>query len=92
MHVLVAYDINDNARRAKLFKKLKSYLTRVQESVFEGFLPPKQYNSVLRHINATIDHSVDTVRIYSLCKSCAGQTTLLGQSCAVHVPGEPMLF
>ena len=89
--IVLCYDISDNPRRAKLFKALKGFLTPVQESVFEGHLPDRRWNDLLHTVKATIDADYDSVRVYSLCRSCRGQSLLIGISPAVRDPGEPIL-
>lgn len=91
MVLVLCYDVNDDKRRAKLFKRLKGFLTPVQESVFEGFLPANRWNELLRVVNRTIDADFDSVRIYNLCRGCAGTSTLLGCSPRLRDVGEPII-
>lgn len=83
MHLVVCYDIIDDRRRTRLFKRLKSFLVPVQKSVFEGVLPDRRYPALVRTIRSNVDESIDTVRIYHLCKGCGGLTELIGVSVPV---------
>lgn len=89
--LVLVYDVADDRRRATLFKRLKGFLTPVQESVFEGDLPSRRWTELRRTVDRTIDAGEDSVRIYALCRACRGQTTLIGRSPPVPDPGEPIL-
>lgn len=91
MVVVLCYDVSDDGRRAKLFKKLKAYLTPVQESVFEGHLPPSRFGRLVAEVRDTIDPALDSVRVYHLCRGCRGQTLLVGTSPPVREPDAPIL-
>jgi CRISPR-associated protein Cas2 len=67
---VVAYDISDDRRRARLFKTLNRYGTPVQESVFECHLTTNQLIKMRQEIERLIDPGVDQVRYYELCGSC----------------------
>lgn len=68
---VVAYDISDDRRRARLFKTLKRYGTAVQESVFECHLTADQFVRMRRDVEAVINPGLDQVRYYDLCQHCA---------------------
>ena len=78
MFLLVCYDIVDDRRRTRLFKKMKAFLPRVQKSVFEGPLSETRYYSLIDIIKKEIDHSTDTVRIYQLCARCIYTIDVIG--------------
>lgn len=92
MVLVLCYDVVNNRRRARLFKRLKGFLVPVQESVFEGHLPDRRWGELLTMVKDTIDMNVDSVRIYHLPGSSQGLTTLLGRSPPVPNPGEPILI
>ncbi len=91
MVLLLVYDVPDDRRRTRLFKKLRGFLTPVQKSVFEGELPSQRWNDLLHTVNDTINAAEDSVRIYSICRACRGSTTLLGTSPPVRDPKDPIL-
>ena len=92
MHVVVCYDITDDGRRRRLFKRLKRYLKPVQRSVFEGPLPQREHPALRRMIEATIDQAEDTVRIYHLTAASFAQTELLGTSPRVSAAPEVIII
>lgn len=91
MVLILCYDVSNNKRRAKLFKKLKGFLTPVQESVFEGDLPDARWGELLRVVQTAIRADEDTVRIYMICARCRGGAVLLGTAQRLLAPGEPII-
>jgi len=67
---VVAYDITDDRRRTRLHKKLKSFGTPVQYSVFECILSPKNLEKMKRVVKREIKEDEDSVRYYFLCEAC----------------------
>ena len=78
MFLVVCYDIVDDRRRSRLYKKMKDFLPRVQKSVFEGPISETRYFALLDIIKKEIDHQTDTVRIYQLCKKCIYSIEIFG--------------
>ena len=70
MFIVVAYDITDDRRRTRLHKRLKSFGTPVQYSVFECVLNERQLREMKGMVRKTIQSKADFVRYYSLCESC----------------------
>lgn len=65
-YIIVVYDITEEHNH-KVFKVLKKYLFRFQNSVFEGELTPSKYKQLLNELNSIIDtHSDDKILIYKL--------------------------
>jgi len=87
VHLVVCYDVVEDKRRDRLRKHLRGYLRHVQKSVFEGPLHARRYAALLDGILSRIDHGVDTVRVYRLCRGCRVGTDLLGTS--APVPSGP---
>jgi CRISPR-associated protein Cas2 len=67
--VVVAYDIPDDRRRTRVHKKLKSFGTAVQYSVFEAILDHAGLAKMEKMIRTEIKGE-DSVRLYSLCRQC----------------------
>ncbi len=67
---VVAYDIADNARRAKVAKILEGTGVRVNYSVFECFLTPSQYKSLTGKLSGKCHDKHDCIIIYPLCIDC----------------------
>jgi len=78
MHLVVAYDVMDDPRRARLSKFLLGYLDRVQKSVFEGEIEEKRFETMKAGIEKIIDQDEDTVRIYHLCLRCIPAVEVVG--------------
>ena len=69
--IVVAYDITDDRRRARLHKKLKTYGLGVQYSVFECLLVPEQFKAMQKMVRQNLKTKQgDRVRYYQLCESC----------------------
>ena len=69
--IVVAYDISDDKRRARLHRKLKKYGMGVQYSVFECILTQKQITEMKKMIDKHVDKKQgDRIRYYFLCLAC----------------------
>ena len=63
MYVILAYDVIAN--RTQLFKKISQrFLSRVQNSVFEGELTRSQFMNLTQTIRREIDVENEVVRIW----------------------------
>jgi CRISPR-associated protein Cas2 len=78
--VVVAYDIPDDTRRARLHRRLSGLLVAVQKSVFEGELGTGGVARLQRIIEHRIEPGQDDVRIWVLCGGCRVSTLLLGRA------------
>lgn len=67
---VIAYDITDNRRRARVDRILKNYAVRVQESVFEGWISHAGLRRLKRELQAEIELKSDHIRLYALCHWC----------------------
>ena len=63
---IVCYDMLDNRKRSKVFKRLKDYGKPVQKSVFECLLNSAQVEKMWREISGFIDIENDIVMLYQL--------------------------
>ncbi|NOR49389.1 MAG: CRISPR-associated endonuclease Cas2 [Methanosarcinaceae archaeon] len=66
MYVIAMYDINtetkDGRRRLRqIFKLMKKYLIRIQNSVFEGELTKAKFEEMKLKVNDLIDSTIDSV-------------------------------
>ena len=89
MRLVLVYDVVDDRRRARLFRRLQRWLTSVQRSVFEGDV--SQVQPLRDLIQAELDLHVDDARIYRLCAGCAGQVEHFGVAVAVPDPHVPIV-
>ncbi len=87
MRYIIAYDISDNARRAKVAKRLESLGERVQGSVFEADLNDVALARLMGQLEKAIDPETDGIRFYRLCADCASEVRIVGQSKVVAPPG-----
>jgi len=86
---LIAYDVVDDARRARLFEALKDFGRPVQRSVFECFLEGGGLAELLERIDFEVDRATDSCRIYRLCGGCAAVVRELGHPTG---PEEPEVW
>ena len=78
MFVMISYDVVEDKKRLKLMKFLKDYGNRVQKSVFECNLSPKNYDQVKSGVKKIINKRKDRVRYYRLCKGCVDKVEISG--------------
>jgi len=78
MFFVVAYDIADPKRLAKIAKTMENYGVRVQKSVFECILDEKQYLEMKQKVERIMNFNLDAVRYYFICQRCQGRIELSG--------------
>jgi CRISPR-associated protein Cas2 len=76
--VIIAYDIVDNRRRARVHKFLKGMGFPVQKSVFECRLLQEQIDRIYTRLLVEVDGDEDTVRIYRLPFELHRQMDIIG--------------
>ncbi len=69
--IVVAYDVRDDARRARLARVLEDYGVRTQLSVFECSLAMPEFLSLLRATEQLIDSRADRIAYYRVCERCS---------------------
>jgi CRISPR-associated protein Cas2 len=84
---VLAYDICDDKRRAKIARLMESMGVRVQGSVFEAYLSQKELESVTRKALRLMRKEQDSLRIYSLCRACLEKVKTHGQGQVTPAPG-----
>jgi CRISPR-associated protein Cas2 len=67
---VIAYDITNDKRRAKVMKALCAIGARANYSVFEAMLTKSQLSKLIKEISVLIDISEDSVVYYSICRKC----------------------
>lgn len=78
MFVVVAYDVVDDRKRARVAKALSDYGRRVQKSVFECQVDDRQFFKMRERMEKEVDPEEDSVRYYILCSKCAGNVHVYG--------------
>ncbi len=79
---LISYDICGDKKRRNIAKELENYGKRVQYSVFECDLDKAKFNELYQKLIKLMNdgESLDSVRIYSICKNCMDKTVIIGSS------------
>jgi len=77
--LVVAYDIADDKRRAKIAKTLVQYGLRCNESVFECLLPESKIRKLKQQLEKLADVREDIILYYYLCLPCAMKRESLGR-------------
>ena len=80
MNVVVAYDIRDNDRRARLAAPLGSYGLRIQKSVFECILETDVLAELVNRAEGLLDLDHDVFHVFPQCADCTGHRHVLGQT------------
>jgi CRISPR-associated protein Cas2 len=78
MLTLIAYDIADPKRLARVAKTCEDYGVRVQYSVFECHLEPDQFDTLWLTLLDLIDEQADRLVAYRLDARCAKLTETAG--------------
>lgn len=65
MNVILVYDVNSK-RVNKVMKICRKYLTRVQNSVFEGYITEANLKRLKKEIYEKINPKQDSICIYKL--------------------------
>jgi CRISPR-associated protein Cas2 len=79
MHLLIAYDVSDDANRRRVFRTLQRYGAWKQYSVFELEVSKSERVELEDELSGEIDaDDGDRVRVYRLCSSCEDDVTTLG--------------
>ena len=86
MLIIVAYDVADTKRLAKIAKIMEDYGTRVQYSIFEIHADGSILNEIMRRVSNIFNEKEDSVRLYPLCKNCEQKTEIIGNP--VYVPPQ----
>ncbi|MDT8898210.1 CRISPR-associated endonuclease Cas2 [Thermanaerothrix sp. 4228-RoL] len=84
---VLAYDIADDRRRLKIARLMESLGERVQESVFEAYLTPRELERLLKRVERVLVVEEDSLRIYRLCGGCKGTIRTLGRARLTPPPG-----
>jgi CRISPR-associated protein Cas2 len=84
---VLAYDIADDKRRARIAKEMEAVGERVQGSVFEAWLSDGELEKLLKRVKKVLRQEEDSLRIYQLCEACRGKARTEGQSTLTPPPG-----
>jgi CRISPR-associated protein Cas2 len=84
--VVLAYDISDDRRRARVAATVQQWGDRVQRSVFVCTLDHAQLAELSDRIGQIIDPDTDSVYVFRQCAACWDDVVVLGQA---SVEDEP---
>ncbi len=79
---LVTYDIADDKRLRRVFRKMNGYGEHLQYSVFQCELSDKEHARMIADLNPLINHREDQILIFSLGTAesyNAGATQAIGK-------------
>ncbi len=76
---IIVYDIMDDRRRYRIFKKLKEFASPVQYSVFEARLNQNDIIKLKYQLEALINKKEDSLIIYKQCIRCKDNTKRMGK-------------
>jgi CRISPR-associated protein Cas2 len=79
MNIIVAYDIADPRRLAKIARLMMDYGQRVQKSIFEVSVTPSVFQQMKANVEEIIEYEKDGVKYFPLCEKCAGTLEIIGQ-------------
>lgn len=79
MNMIVAYDITETKRLARVAKVMLDYGVRVQKSIFEVEVTPVVFREMKARIDKIIHNDTDGVKYFPLCEKCAGTVEIIGQ-------------
>ena len=83
---LVTYDISDNERLRRVFKKMNGYGEHLQYSVFQCELSDKEHAQMIADLNPLINHREDQILLFAL-----GPTEGYNASSTLAI-GKPYVF
>ena len=86
MLVVVAYDVVDSRRRAKLATCLEGYGRRVQKSVFECFIGLTEMKKLQVRLLEQVSLPEDNVRLYWISSDAVPRTLTIGSPMPVEPP------
>ena len=86
MTVVVAYDISEDRRRARVAATLQQCGDRVQRSVFVCTLGSGQLSELIQLLTDMIDTSTDSVYAFRQCAACWETVGVVGQATVEHEP------
>ncbi|HZU76394.1 MAG TPA: CRISPR-associated endonuclease Cas2 [Dehalococcoidia bacterium] len=89
MLLVVAYDVPDDRRRARLHTLLLGYGRPVQLSVFECEVTAEEARALKRRVAHAIRPRQDNVRYYPLCAACAAK---IEDGSGARRPPEPDVY
>lgn len=79
MNMIVAYDIADPQRLARIARLMSDYGVRVQKSIFEASITPIIFKQMKANVEEIIEYAEDGIKYFPLCEKCAGIVEIIGR-------------
>ncbi|MDO8723669.1 MAG: CRISPR-associated endonuclease Cas2 [Syntrophales bacterium] len=92
MNMIVAYDIADPKRLAKIAKIMLDYGSRVQKSIFEVYVKGRIFDELRRRVEETIVPAEDGVKYFPICEKCSSTVEIIGQGIFVDPDEEYYIY
>jgi len=86
--MIVAYDIAEPKRLAKVAIVMKDYGCRVQKSIFEVTAKGGVLEEMKRRIGRIINTDEDGVKYYPVCEKCSGRLEIIGEGACIDSDQE----
>jgi CRISPR-associated protein Cas2 len=83
---IIAYDISEDARRARAAAVLQAYGDRIQRSVFICTLEAEALHELCDRLSQIINPRTDSLHVFRQCNSCWEAITVYGQATVVDEP------
>ena len=78
MLYIVCYDIADPKRLYRVARVCEAFGLRLQESVYQCWLQPSQFNDFIAKLSVQMDSELDTVRLYPVCGNDGADMRVFG--------------
>ena len=83
---VIAYDISEDGRRARVAAVLQAYGDRVQRSVFVCTVEADALEELCRRVAQMIDPRTDSLHIFRQCSACWDAVRVYGQATVTEEP------
>jgi len=83
---VIAYDISDDRRRARVAAILQTYGDRIQRSVFVAAIESDLLSQARERIGEIIDPGTDSVYVFRQCAACWEAVGIQGQAAVADEP------
>ena len=78
--VVVAYDISEDRRRARVAATLQTWGNRVQKSVFVCAIEPERLDELAGRLTEMINVDTDSIYFFRQCGTCWDDVVVIGQA------------
>lgn len=83
---VIAYDISEDARRARVAAILQAHGDRVQRSVFICALEPDALTDLCNRLSQIINPRTDSLHVFRQCAACWEAVGVYGQATVTEEP------